>query len=184
MTDSSGHGNHGTTKNITSVSGTSGKGYHFNGSSSIVTVPSSNSLNPGSSPIRLTVRVKFGRVPSPSVGDYDLIRKGLSFTAGGEYKMEIFPNSDWSQGQALCHFRGSSGTGILKKGPNLADGKWHTISCYKTASAIQLTVDGTTYIKAVTIGSITNSAPLTLGAKSIGGDWYRGDMDEVAVQIG
>ena len=184
MTDSSGHGNNGTTKNITSVSGTSGKGYHFNGSSSIVTVASSSSLNPGSSNIRFTVHVKFGRVPSQSVGDYDLIRKGLSSTSGGDYKMEIFPNSNRSQAQALCYFRGSSGSGTLQKGPTLADGKWHTISCYKTASAMQLTVDGTTYTKSVTIGSITNSAPLTLGAKSTGGDWYWGDMDEVSVQIG
>ena len=183
MIDSSGHGNNGTTKNITSAAGFFGKGYHFNGSSSMVTVKSSNSLNPGSANIRLTVHVKFSKVPSKSVGDYDLIRKGLSSTSGGDYKMEIFPNSDRSQAQAFCLFRGSSNTGLLHKGPNLADGKWHTISCYKTATSIQLTVDGTTFTKSVKIGSISNTAPLTLGAKSTGGDWYLGDMDEVSVVI-
>jgi hypothetical protein len=183
MIDSSGNGNNGTTKNITSAAGFFGKGYHFNGSSSIVTVKSSSSLNPGSGNIRLIVHVKFRQVPSKSVGDYDLIRKGLSSTSGGDYKMEIYPNSDRSQAQALCYFRGSAGSGTLQKGPNLTDGKWHTISCYKTASTMQLIVDGTTYTKSVKIGSIANSAPLTIGAKSTGGDWYLGDMDEVSVEI-
>jgi hypothetical protein len=29
-----------------------------------------------------------------------------------------------------------------------------------------------------------NAAPLTLGAKDIGGDWYRGEMDDATLWVG
>jgi len=182
MTDSSGHGNNGTLSHVTvGVAGFTGTAYSFNGSSSIVTVPSSTSLNPGSTNFVLTVHVKFTALPG-SVGDYDLIRKGLSSTSGGDYKMEIL-----STGKASCHWKGSSGsTPDTKPGnANLADGKWHTVKCSKAATSAQLLVDGVSqWTQRVTIGSISNTAPLTIGAKSSGGDWYKGTMDEVRVDVG
>src|SRR5690242_18566839 len=89
MTDSSGNGNNGTATAITSVAGSSGKGYHFNGKTSIVNVPDADSLDPGTANLRLTAHVRFTVAPSKSVGDYDLIRKGLAGTKGGDWKMEI-----------------------------------------------------------------------------------------------
>jgi hypothetical protein len=35
-----------------------------------------------------------------------------------------------------------------------------------------------------TLGSITTTEPLTIGAKNIGGDWYDGFMDEASLTIG
>jgi Concanavalin A-like lectin/glucanases superfamily len=184
LIDSSGNGNNGTTKNITRVAGSVGNGYHFNGSSSIATVPSSNTLNPGSANITFTVHVKFTRFPRVGVSDYDLIRKGLASSPGGDYKMEILPKASHTKAKAFCFFKDSANTvGKIVNGPNLADGTWHTISCTKTPTSVQLTVDGTTFTKLVQLGSISNTAPLTIGAKSGGGDWYDGDMDEVSVKI-
>jgi Concanavalin A-like lectin/glucanases superfamily len=182
LVDSSGN-NNGTTKNITGVRGFVGNGYHFNGNS-LATVPSSDSLNPGSANITLTVPVKFTQPPSTAVGDYDLIRKGLASTPGGDYKVEILPRNNRTKAKAFCFFKDSSKkVGKIVNGPNLADGVWHTISCTKTPTSVQLTVDGTTYTNPVHLGSISNSAPLTIGAKTGGGDWYSGDMDEVSVDI-
>jgi hypothetical protein len=181
LVDSSGN-NNGITKNIKGVPGTVGNGYHFDGSSSLATVPSSNSLNPGSANLTLTLDAKFTHPPNAAVGDYDLVRKGLSSTSGGEYKMEILPRNNYTKGKAFCLFKDSSRTvGKIINGPNLADGKWHTLSCTKNSESVQLKVDGTTYTKAVHLGSISNSAPLTIGAKTGGGDWYSGGMDEVSV---
>jgi hypothetical protein len=183
MLDSSGNNNNGTTTNITGVPGLVGNGYHFNGNS-LATVPSSDSLNPGSANITFTVPVKFTQPPSTAVGDYDLIRKGLASTPGGDYKMEILPRNNHTKAKAFCFFKDSAKTvGKLVNGPNLADGRWHTLSCTKTPTSVQLTVDGTTYTQAALLGSISNSAPLTIGAKTGGGDWYSGDMDEVSVDI-
>ncbi|HEY8619534.1 MAG TPA: LamG-like jellyroll fold domain-containing protein [Dermatophilaceae bacterium] len=182
MSDSSGHGNNGTLSHVTvGVPGFTKTGYSFNGSSSIATVPSSTSLNPGTQNFSLIVHVKFTVLPG-SVGDYDVIRKGLSSTPGGDYKMEIL-----STGKASCHWKGSSGsTPDTKPGlANLADGKWHTVTCSKAATSEQLFVDGVSqWTQTVTIGSISNTAPLTIGAKSSGGDWYKGKMDQVSVSVG
>jgi hypothetical protein len=124
----------------------------------------------------MTAYVSFTSPPSDSVGDYDLIRKGLSNTEGGDYKMEIL-----GSGKAFCYFRGSSGSESIENGPNLADGAWHKIQCIKTSSSVSLVVDGKQYTQSVTVGSISNSAKLAIGAKAEGGDWYLGLMDEVSI---
>src|SRR5215210_2221284 len=129
LVDSSGNNNNGTTTNITAaVPGFVGNGYHFNGNSA-ATVPSSDSLNPGSANISFTVPVKFTQPPSTAVGDYDLIRKGLASTPGGDYKMEILPRNNRTKAKAFCFFKDSAQTvGKLVNGPNLADGVWHNLS--------------------------------------------------------
>lgn len=48
------------------------------------------------------------------------------------------------------------------------------------ANRIALIVDGVSYTTSVAIGSISNNAVLTIGAKSSGGNWYEGLMDEVS----
>jgi concanavalin A-like lectin/glucanase superfamily protein len=191
MFDSSGLGNNGT---LTSVAlgqpGFQVLSYGFNGASSIVKVPSRDSLNPdpaAGSPAVFTVtaHVLFTVVPSAAVGDYDLVRKGLSSTTGGYWKMEIYANSSRTQGQAMCQMKGSlNTTGTFVAGPNLADGRWHTIQCVKRATSVSVVVDGITYTKNVAVGRIANTAQLTVGAKNGGGDWFNGRMDEVGITTG
>jgi hypothetical protein len=162
----------------------SGTAYRFNGVNSIVSVPASTTLNysPTSAQFTLTVHVAFTVVPSAAVGDYDLIRKGFSSTSGGYYKLEIFPTTDHKQGRALCQLRGAKGTAKLTGGPHLATGTMHTIQCVVQPTSVTLVVDGATVLtKAVTIGAITNASRFTMGAKSTGGDWFNGLLDEVSV---
>lgn len=183
LVDSSGYANNGNTSAITQVSGSSQKGYHFNGSSSVATVPSSSSLNPGMGTLRLTAHVRLTRAPK---GDYDLIRKGNAGTAGGEWKMEIFPpGSNPSAATAFCLFQDANKkTAGIRDTKNLADGAWHTVVCVKTGSQVTVIVDGVSHGVGAKLGSISNSRPLVIGSQSGGGDWYYGDMDEVSVQIG
>jgi hypothetical protein len=184
LLDDSGNNNDGTTTNITGVEGVAGNGYQFDGAGSIATVPSSDSLNPGDADFALTVQVRFTEPPNTTVGDYDLIRKGLAATRGGDYKMEILPRKSNTQAKAFCFFKDSSKTvGKIVKGPNLADGDWHEVVCTKTSTEVQLTVDGRTYTNSVRLGSISNDEPVTIGAQTRSADWYEGDMDEVSVDI-
>lgn len=184
MTDSSGHGNNGKTTAITAVTGSSGKGYHFNGKTSVVSVADKASLDPGTAAMRITAHVRFTVAPSKSVGDYDLIRKGLAGTKGGDWKMEIFPTSS-RPAPAYCFFQDANGKKASVRGAqNLADGKWHTITCAKTSSSVSVTVDGKTTSVSAKLGSIANSQALALGQKPGGGDKYLGDMDEVSIEIG
>src|SRR5215218_11066 len=184
MTDSSGNGNDGTTSAITRVSdGVSGSAYRF-GASSYVTVPDSDILDPGTADISVTAHVRFAKGPDAATGDYDLIRKGISSTTGGEWKMEIFPGGAYTS-PAFCLFKDAAGkTASIRGTKNLAGGAWHTITCAKTATKISVTVDGVTGTSTVSLGSISNNQAVSVGRKLGGGDQYVGDMDEVRVEIG
>lgn len=196
MTDSSGNNNNGSLTNVeTGLAGHIGKSYYFGrvGLPSFADVPHSDTLNPGSQDITLSMYAKFPEVPPAAVGDYDMVRKGLSATPGGMYKMEIFPKNTTNGiiGRGYCFFKGSSGRGQLVKGPDLSDDQWYFIQCKKTASQISLTIRSTvgsfnqTWTKNVTIGSIANSVNVYVGAKSpAGADQYTGAMDEVKIEIG
>jgi hypothetical protein len=183
MTDASGSNNTGTTSGITSVPGSSGNGYHFVQGSSVI-VKDSPSLKPGTADFSVTVHVRFSTPPSSTVGDYDLIRKGVSSTTGGEWKIEIFPGNNLTS-PAYCLFKDTNkNVANIRGTKNLADGNWHTITCAKTSTSIKLTVDGATQSKAASLGSISNSDPLGIGQKPGGGDQYVGDMDEVSITSG
>jgi hypothetical protein len=54
----------------------------------------------------------------------------------------------------------------------------------RVPGARKVIVDGSARSVAVTLGSISNSKPVTIGAKPGGGDRYLGDMDEVTITTG
>jgi hypothetical protein len=179
-------GHTGTLHHVTvGVPGFKGSAFRFDGTRSYVDVPSSTSLNPGSAPITFEVHVRYTVTPpKTSTADYDVLRKGTASDSAQFYKLEIRPDN-----RAVCRFVGSKTTksGILiHTGPALNDGRWHTIRCAKAASSISLTVDGRTFTRTGRVGSISNTGPLTLGAKpgSPFSDFYNGDLDEVSIRIG
>lgn len=164
-----------------------GGGYTFNGTSSRVVVPDAadGSLDPGTANFSYSVRFRTTVIPDDVVGDFDLLRKGLSGTNGGYYKVELYPNSSNTKARALCQAKGSGGGAKLVGNTNLADGNLHTITCEKTASAFNMYVDGVLKAsKSGALGAIANKVALTVGAKHTGGDWYEGFMDEATLAIG
>jgi Concanavalin A-like lectin/glucanases superfamily len=182
MSDASGNGHTGHLTGVATgqpgISG--GHGFGFFSHPSVVSVPDSSALDPGTSSFSFTVHINTTSRPSSTVGDYDVLRKGLSTSDGGSYKLEILRG-----GNAFCDFRGSSADGSVASSGSLADGDWHTITCSRTSSSVKLVVDGKSYSKSVKTGSIANSGSLYLGAKSGGGtDQYRGLMDRVSVSRG
>jgi hypothetical protein len=177
MVDSAGGDNNGSTKNLT----LSGGGYLFNSKSDLATVPDKSNLDPGSASIKLTARVKFSSVPAVG-GTYDIVRKGLSGTAGGDYKMEI-ARSSTGQAVAACTFRGK--VSVVAKGTvNLATGGFQTITCLKTASSVQVTAGGQTRTTNTAAGSISNASAVVIGGKGDGTDAFPGVIDSVKIEIG
>jgi Concanavalin A-like lectin/glucanases superfamily len=171
MHDSSGNGNNGALHNVK----LNGSAYGFNGTSSYVSVPNSASLNPGTTNFRLTAAVKINKIPAAN-NDYDIVRKGLAGTAGGDYKLEVL-----ATGKAFCHMKGSSGGVSIGAGPALSTGAFHTISCTKTATTVTLVVDGATVGKAtVTVGSISNTSGVFVGAKP-NDDYLNGYLNQVTI---
>jgi hypothetical protein len=173
-------GTHNGTLHSTQIGlpGFTGTSFGFNGSSSYVDVPSTADLNPGSADITFTIHLKTAGTPPPPPADWDVFRKGLYTTGGAEWKMEF-----QQTGQASCGFEGTGGYAELAAGPAINDGQWHTISCVKTSTAIQVVVDGQAFSKSASIGSISNTTNVAIGARP-GSDWYQGQLDEASVQIG
>ncbi len=170
MVDSSGNGNDGTVKGGVTRTGS---GYRFDGDTGYVTVPNSGSLNPGSAGITIAVKFSLDRNP-PTGYDYDIVRKGLAGTPGGDYKMEVLSN-----GKALCRFRGSTAA-ELRGGTNLGVGT-HVVRCVKTQSAVALWVDGQRKAtKTVNVGAISNTQPVILAAKP-GDDYTKGLIDYIKI---
>lgn len=166
----------GTLSGVTpGVPGFAGTAFAFSGSS-FVSVPSAPDLNPGRANITITVRLKATSVPATP--DWDLIRKGLFTSAGGEYKVEYQPS-----GQASCGFVGSTGSRELIAGPALNDGAWHTVQCARTPAAIVLVVDGQPFSMAGTVGVISNTSAMAIGARPAS-EFFQGSLDEASVSVG
>ena len=177
MVDSSGNGNNGTLHNVTSgAAGTSGTAYSFRGSTvkSYVSVPDAPSLNPGSADIHISFDLNTTSLPTS--GDYDLVRKGTFDST--EYKIELLQS-----GAITCVFRGTANRNATG-GSGLNNGAWHHIECIKSASQVQLVIDGTVVKTSTgTVGSISNTFAVNIGAYP-GSDWYKGKLDEVSIAFG
>jgi hypothetical protein len=178
--DSSGNVNNGTAYNV----GMNGSGYIFDGHTSRVIVPTSASLNPGTAAFSFSVT--FRSSVSPGTGlDYDMLRKGLTTSVGGEYKAEILQAN--GKARALCVIKDSAKKVLQIRGTtNLTDGQVHTITCSRTSSGLTLLVDNLApRTKAGVTGTISNTAPLALGAKAEGtgpdSDWFSGELLEGSV---
>jgi hypothetical protein len=181
MADASGSGHTGALHHVAvRRPGTVGTAFGFSGKPSYVTVPSSGDFSPGTGNVKFTMNVKFRAVPSTSVQDFDLLRRGLASTSGGSYKLEILRS-----GRAFCDFRGGSGEVSVTNGPNLADNRWHRITCARVGNSVVLTVDGRSWSASGSIGSINSSGGLYIGARdSSGNDQYTGLMDAVSASKG
>jgi len=178
MLDSAGGDNNGTTKNVSQWGGT----YGFDGRSSVATAPDAPNLDPGTATIRMTARFALNRVP-PAGDTFDVVRKGYAPTAGGMYKLEI--RNSGGAAVAACRFEdGGTGYAEVVGGPNLANGGWVDVSCYKTGSTITVTAVGQTRSVTRPVGSISNAAPVYVGAKGDGTDWFPGLVDYVRIDIG
>ena len=180
MSDSSGNGNNGTPTDVIQTGST----YVFNGSTSHVPVPDADSLDPQANDITLTARVL---VNGGSLDDdsYDVVRKGFVTTAGGDYKMEIKRTADPTVGKLHCFFRGDLASVNKVANRDIVDGNWHTLQCVKTSGSVVARVDGRSYTRTGSAGSIANASAVMVGAKMADpfDDMFDGSMDFVSIDI-
>jgi hypothetical protein len=175
-------GNHdGTSRNVAlGQPGHEGTSYGFNGVDSVVRVPHAADLNPGRSTFSFGAWVNFTTLPPPQT--WDIVRKGISGD-GGYYKLELFTGNGGAR--ARCYFRDDDGSSkSVVKGSGLSDGRWHQLTCTRTADRVTITVDGSSNSNDVSLDNIANSSDITIGAKPTGGDAFRGRIDEVRIDAG
>ncbi|MDQ5829269.1 MAG: LamG domain-containing protein [Actinomycetota bacterium] len=180
MIDSSRHHNKGTPRHVVRTGST----YRFNGTTSRVVVPDHRSLDPANKEIVLRASV---RVSGASMDDdsYDVVRKGLVTTPGGNYKMEIYRTSNRKVGKLHCLFKGSRGTVSRVAPRDIVDGRWHTLACIKKRNSVVARVDGKSYTRRGSAGSIANSSKVMVGAKQVAplDDVFDGSMNFVTIYI-
>jgi hypothetical protein len=177
--DSSGNGHNGVLTNVTlGLPGSSGAAgdfaFGFNGHSSTMIVPTSAGLAAGDANVTVTMRIRTSVEPGTGTHDYDLWSKG-------GYQVELFPKK--GKGQARCKFNSPKVQHHIQDGPDLADGRWHTIVCHKDANSISLTVDGTTFTQAVTVGALKTGKQAFIGVGSNATDYYNGQLDDLKVEF-
>jgi hypothetical protein len=182
MIDSSPFGNHGTEMSGVTMTGST---YVFNGATSYVRVPDNGSLDPLDADITITALVMLNGSTMDD-DSYDIFRKGLASSSGGDYKMEIKRmRGDPSIGKLNCVFRGTTNVPKIATRPNLlASPGWHTLQCRKTATAVQAIVDGRAFTKTVAAGPIDNDQSGMVGAKSPTDDNFDGSIDFITIDIG
>lgn len=167
----------------------SGRAYQFDGATSYISVPDNDALDPGNQNITLqaTVKIEDGQILDDS---YDIVRKGVTTTAGGNWKMEIKRSgTDTTVGKLLCVFKGvvSSGSRVAVQriaSVDIVDSRSHTLKCIKTATSVQAVVDGRIFTNTKAAGSIANTQDVLLGSKVAGDDVFQGVIDQVTIDIG
>lgn len=179
--DSSGHGNDGVNQGrpIVGLPGFRGTAYSFRRDGSWIQVPANAVLNPGRHDFRMSAWVNF-RV-APGEGEtYDVIRKGVSFTAGGEFKLEIAEG-----GRVHCSAKGSTGRvgQVFTNTVAIADGRWHRITCARVGGTWRVIVDGHVTSVRVRLGFLENGTPMSIGSKYGREDGFPGRIDEVRYAV-
>jgi len=183
VVDSSGHGNDGVSQGSPEVGvpGRRGTAYEFDERGSWVQVASNDDLNPGTRDFMVTAWVRL--VDNPAAGEtIDVVRKGVSFTPTGDFKMEVVAG-----GRIRCTANDANGVGGYVTGPSidLTDGGWHEIGCVRTRSSWSVLVDATVTTKRYRFGSIGSSLPLSFGSKYGSEDgMHGGRLDDVAFHVG
>ncbi len=181
--DSSAQANHGTIRGAAlGEQGYQGYAFGFSALNPWVEVPSAASLNPGTSDFTASAWVNFTDPPG-SGETYDVIRKGLTGTAGGEYKLEFIRH-----GRAKCLAKDADRLRGVAKAPwrnRLGDGTWHQVGCRLTGNTWQVVVDGVVKgSSTVAFGSIGNTKSLSIGSKYGLEDGFPGRIDSVRLDIG
>jgi hypothetical protein len=162
--------------------GFSATGYGFAGVGSVATVPSRADLNPGAAPFTVTIHFRTNVVSRDD--SEDLMRKGLSTNSRTLWKIELRPNASHTAARVRCYFHGSRAAASIYASPaNVADGAWHTLQCFKQNGVVGMVFDGKLRTKAARVGSISNRAVLTIGAKSRSDDAFPGLIDEAAFDV-
>jgi hypothetical protein len=139
---------------------------------------------PGTAEFAVTVVLR-NLKPQPFKDSPNVVQVGL-YNDPGQIKMQLAKSS---KGQAQCRFKGDR-SAILLTGPtiNVTDGAWHSVTCWRQGAMVGVTVDGATTSKAIDVGSIMPTRPMTVAGRGLTSgdlsDQFIGDIDAVVWATG
>lgn len=160
---------------ITGLPGHKGLSFSFDVDGTWLLVPPTPDLNPGFRDFLVDAWVQFDEAPGRT-GTFDIIRKGLSDTPTGEFKLEIL-----ARDRIKCSFKDEARVRVyvIATGLDVMDHAWHQVGCARVGMSWHAIVDGEIFSKSATLGSIANTVPLSIGSKYGLEDVPQGRVDEV-----
>jgi hypothetical protein len=165
----------------TNVRGAVGRAvrFHWNGRPAGAVVRSGSAFNPGLAPFAVGVTLRAQSVPPSGGFSPNVVQKGL-FHDRGQWKMELIRSG--GHPVARCRFSGTRGHhSVLDRAATALDnGRWHTVVCWRAASAYGIRVDGRQTRVGGTVGSIASSRVLRVASKTAGAgvtDQFQGAID-------
>lgn len=144
--------------------------------------PTKSDLNPVGREFAVTVVFRLPGDTSALPDTPNLAQKGFWGDAA-QWKMQLKPDVAAIQ----CRFKGTLGARLLTSTvTGVDDTAWHTATCWRAGGKVGVTVDGIDTSATVSVGDITNSRQMLIGAKSLTSstDQFTGDIDYVAVAMG
>lgn len=140
-------------------------------------------LNPGTNPFRFGASVLIAK--SQIKNSSNVMQKGV-VSAESQWKLQIGE----AKGRAQCVIvgRGSAKPYIVRSTVSVVDGRWHQVTCMRTATGLYIFVDGVRHgvVAVPATVSISNARPLRLGAPNLAldSDSFNGYLDDVFVVRG
>lgn len=152
----------------------------------VVEVPDSAALDPGLQPFSFGVSVRL-QATQTSRGS-NLVQKGLWGDPAGQWKLQV----DGYHGRPSCVVSGAvDGTYrrvTVVSSRSVADASWHRVACRRTASAVEVLIDGVVTGRAAMRPVLLSSrAAVLVGGKNYNredNDQYFGSLDDVFVRRG
>ena len=180
--DSSGNGHHAVIQGPVEMGrpGRYGSSFSFDERDSWLMVPPSPELNPGDHDFLLSAWVSLGASPGPGE-TYDVIRKGISYTIPGEFKLEVLP-----QDRVRCTAKDDQErtARVTTSKVRVLDGRWHHLGCARTGPLWSVLVDDTVTSRWTSLGVIENEVPMAIGSKYGMEDRPAGRLDDVRLVVG
>jgi hypothetical protein len=142
-----------------------------------------DNLNPGTRPLQYGASVLMTR--ADLADGANVMQKGYSVGGVSQFKLQV----DHRLGHPSCVIVGRHG-GIFRAEPamDVADGRWHTLTCARAGDRLTLSVDGVDRagVRVPPRLVIANAEPLRVGGKgpADGNDQFAGEIDNVFLTIG
>ncbi|RJK97903.1 LamG-like jellyroll fold domain-containing protein [Vallicoccus soli] len=148
----------------------------------VVKVPDAAVLVPRTRPFAYGARL---RLPAAAVTHgANVVQKGL-WGDRGQWKLQV---DDGRPGCVVAgQHDGDLRRAVVAAPRSIADGRWHELECRRTATAVELVVDGAVAARqAAPAVDVRPGAAVAVGGKGVSssGDQFHGALDEVWLRVG
>lgn len=150
-----------------------------------IEVPDAPDLDPRLQPFQFGASIRL--TPNQTSRGANVLQKGRYGDADGQWKLQV----DGLAGRPSCvisgYLGGTYNRVIVKSESSIADSNWHAVSCARTDSSVELTVDGQ-LVAAQDMAPVmlSGDAAVTIGAKTVNrtdNDQFQGVLDDIFVTI-